>query len=88
MKGRDVSRVRVLIPLILTDGKHKSEIIVNKNGFTVKYLNHTYRVTSTESKVKVALLSTITSNRNAKYRIGYIEAEDKIIKYRLSIDEE
>jgi len=83
-----VSKIRVTIPLILTDGEHESEITINRYGFTVKYLGYVYQAKSDGIGIRIGLLNVIAPNRNAKYEVGYFEVEGKAISYHLSIDRE
>jgi len=81
----NVSRLRVTIPLIITDGEHESEITVNESEFKVKYLGYVYQARFKGNEFKTSLLNVIASNRNAKYNVGYFETESKRAKYCLSI---
>ena len=82
----EISKIRVTIPLLLSDGEHKAEVKIEETGFTVEYLGHVYRVQLIGNGASIGRLNIVAPNRNAEYDIGYFESEGKIIRYRLSLN--
>ncbi len=82
----ETSKIRVMIPLLLTDGDHKSEIKVDETELIVKYLGHIYRAQLIQNNASVGRLNVIAPNRNAEYEIGYFESEKTLLNYCLSLD--
>ncbi|MDD5596338.1 MAG: hypothetical protein PHV82_00250 [Victivallaceae bacterium] len=64
--------LRLLAPLIITDGMETSDITTDAEGFRVSYRNDRFSIRAQEGKFRISDENP-ASNRNAVYRVGVIE---------------
>jgi len=75
------------VPLILTDGSHRSRIEMGKSFFKVFYKDHIYEVSSLRPANAVALSEDFTApNRNGIYKVALFRAAGKSMTCRFSLD--
>ena len=75
------------VPLIETDGNHRSRIEAGGRSFSVSYQGHVYRVKCLFPESAVARLETFTApNRNGIYRVGVFSAKGNSITCHLDIE--
>ena len=75
------------VPLIETNGAHRSRVETGINSFRVAYQGRTYWVRSLSPGKIVTRLEEFTApNRNGVYRVGVFSAKGNRITCRLSIE--
>jgi hypothetical protein len=79
--------VYIQVPLIITDGRHESQITKGADFFTVEYMGHTYKVrASAPDKVEARFEEFRAPNRNAIYRVGYFKAKGSAMACHFSLE--
>jgi hypothetical protein len=75
------------VPLIETDGSHRSRIESDGRSFRVAYQGHIYRIRCrTPGSAEARLEEFSAPNRNAVYRVGVFTAKGNTLTCRLSIE--
>lgn len=75
------------VPLIETDGNHRSRIESDGRSFRVAYQGHVYRIRClTPGTVEARLEEFTAPNRNGIYRVGVFSVKGNSITCRLSIE--
>jgi len=84
-EGRAAERVRMVVPLLVTDGFSKSQIEGPADGVVqVKYLGHIYRV-QFDRAMKATIEEKPYANRNAVYRSLLIESPGNGVQVTLEL---
>ena len=79
-------RLRLQVPLIETDGHHRSQIRVGVGNAEVRYCGHTYRVRLPTCGRAGVVEEWGAPNRNAVYRVVVFEVEGDLVEYEAVLD--
>ncbi|HBC89293.1 MAG TPA: hypothetical protein DCZ94_20320 [Lentisphaeria bacterium] len=82
VNGAGTERIKFMVPLLVTDGMSKSEIISGKNSVQVKYLGKTYEI-SFDEKAKAEIIDHEFANRNGIYKLLALETGGNEIEVKL-----
>ncbi len=75
------------VPLLVTDGNHRSEITVEDRVFSVSYQGHTYRVwCQNYGDVETRVEDFHAPNRNGVYKIGVFSVKGGSLECHLSLE--
>jgi len=82
--GKPARKVRLIVPLLDTDGASRAKISTAPGAVTVRYLNAAYTVTF-DPRLAASIRKTRYANRNALYRSLVLEADGGEIAVDLSL---